>query len=111
MKTKFLFSNFRERVPEMKQVTLKTTRRRYRVDRCQISFIKFILEAYDNVAVMSTLDPKQALVQITIAPGCETMVDGIINSFTGEFEVVPTDDASSTGVTDDTHNRSAGGNG
>lgn len=72
----------------MKQVTLETTRRRYRVDRCQISFIKFILEAYDNVAVMSTLDPKQALVQITIAPGCETVVDGIIKSLAGEFDVV-----------------------
>ena len=67
---------------------METSRRVYRVDRCQIGFVKFILEAYDNVAVMSTLDPKQALVQITMAPGCETMVDGIINSLAGEFEVV-----------------------
>ena len=69
-------------------MTLKTTRRCYRVDRCQISFIKFILEAYDNLAVMSTLDANHAMVQIAIAPGCETMVDGIINSLAGEFEVV-----------------------
>ena len=72
----------------MKQATLETTRRCYRVDRHQISFVKFIIEAYDNVAVMSTLDPQLAVVQITIAPGCETLVDGIMNSLAGEFEVV-----------------------
>ena len=72
----------------MKQATLETTRRCYRVDRREISFVKFILEAYDNVAVMSTMDPHQAVVQVTIAPGCETLVDGIMNSLAGEFEVV-----------------------
>ena len=72
----------------MKQATLETTRRCYRVDRREISFVKFIIEAYDNVAVMSTMDPHQAVVQVTIAPGCETLVDGIMNSLAGEFEVV-----------------------
>lgn len=76
----------------------KTTRRRYRVDRSQISFIKFILEAYDNVAVMSTIDPRQAIVQIAIAPGCETMVKGIMDGFSEEFEVVPVDVAEPTGI-------------
>ena len=78
----------------MKQVTTKTTIRCYRVDRCQISFVKFILEAYDNVAVISTLNARQAVVQITIAPGCESTVDGIMTSLAGEFEVVPVGDAS-----------------
>ncbi|MBC2710661.1 MAG: DUF4911 domain-containing protein [Desulfosarcina sp.] len=74
---------------------METTRRCYQIDRCQISYVKFILEACDNVAVMSTLDPQQAVVQVTIAPGCETMVDGIMNSLAREFEVVLVDDASS----------------
>ncbi|GEM_PF-2463433 len=78
---------------------LETTRRCYRLDRCQIGFVKFILEAYDNVAVMSTLDSRQSMVQVTIAPGCETMVAGIMNSLAGEFKLVPVDDASSAGVT------------
>lgn len=95
----------------MKQATLKTTRRCYRVDRCQISFVKFILEAYDNLAVMSTLDPQQAVVQVIIAPGGESMVDGIMKSFAGEFEVVPVDDASSACLTDDKNRLPAGGNG
>ena len=68
---------------------METTKRRYRVDRYQISFVKFILEAYDNVAVMSTLDPRQGVVQISIAPGCESMVDGIMASLAGDLEVAP----------------------
>jgi hypothetical protein len=68
---------------------VKTTRRCYRVDRHQISFVKFILEAYDNVAVLSTLDPRQGMVQVIIAPGCETMVDGIMTGLAEDIDVVP----------------------
>lgn len=70
---------------------METIIRCYRVERCRISFVKFILEAYDNVAVMSTLDPKAAVVRITIAPGCESLVDRIMTALAGEFEVVPLD--------------------
>ena len=59
----------------MKPVPLETTRRCFRMDRSHISFVKFILEAYDNVAVMTTLDPHRAVVQVTIATGCENLVD------------------------------------
>lgn len=75
---------------------METTKRRYRVDRRQISFVKFILEAYDNVAVMSTLDARLAVVQITIAPGCEQMVDGILDSIASEIALRPVDDAPRT---------------
>lgn len=92
------------------QVTLKTARRCYRVDRSKVNFVKFILEAYDNVAVMSTLDPKQAVVQVSIAPGCETMVEGIMGSLAGEFDVVLVDDAASFGVTGDKNRLAAGKN-
>ncbi len=92
-------------------MTVETTRRVYRIDRCQISFVKFILEAYDNVAVMSTLDPRQALVQVIIAPGCETIVDGIMTGLGGEVGVVPVDDDETDGTSDDQYRWPAGGNG
>jgi hypothetical protein len=74
-------------------VKLETTRRCYRVDRSRISFVKFILEAYDNVAVLSTVDPRRGLVQIRIAPGCETLVDGIVADLSRKFEMTAVDDA------------------
>ena len=84
-------------------MTLETTRRCYRVDRRQISFIKFILEAYDNVAVLSTLDPRLAVIQVTAAPGCEALVDGILRSLADEIDFAPFDDASSIGALDETN--------
>lgn len=71
----------------------ETSRRCYRVDRSRISFVKFILEAYDNVAVVSTVDARQGLVQIRIAPGCETLVDGIVADLSRGFEIIAVDDA------------------
>ncbi len=63
------------------------------VDRSQIGFIKFILEAHDNVAVMSTIDPKQGVVQLSIAPGCERLVSDIMKDFSENFTVRPIDKA------------------
>ena len=79
---------------------METARRVYRLDRCQISFVKFILEGYDNVALVSTLDPRLALVQVLIAPGCESMVEEIMTGLGAELRVVPVDDAQTEGVSD-----------
>jgi hypothetical protein len=57
---------------------MQTTVRCLTLERSRISFVKFILEAYDNVAVLSTLDAHAGIVRIAIAPGCETLVDGIL---------------------------------
>ena len=72
--------------------SLTTTTRIYRMDRRQISFVKFILEAYDNTAVLTTLDAGEGLVRITVAQGCEKIVEDIIHSLMDEIEIVPIDD-------------------
>ena len=86
-------------------MTVKTTRRCYRVDRYQIGFVKFILEAYDNVAVLSTLDPRQGVVQVIMAPGCESMVDGIMTGLAKDIDLVPAD------LAKEKHKQLANGNG
>jgi hypothetical protein len=63
------------------------------VDRSQIGFIKFILEAHDNLVVMSTLDSKQGVVQLSIAPGCEQLVSDIMKDLSENFTVRPIDGA------------------
>ena len=59
------------------------------MDRSQINYIKYILEAHDNVAIMSTIDSKQAIVQLRIAPGCERLVSDMMNALSVEFTVRP----------------------
>ena len=40
----------------------------YMVDKARIGFIRFIFEAYEGVAVVTTVDPKIGRIKLTIAP-------------------------------------------
>jgi uncharacterized protein DUF4911 len=57
---------------------VETTKKYYRIDRREISFLKFILEAYDGLAVLTTVDSEKGIVVINIAPGCEGEVEMIL---------------------------------
>jgi hypothetical protein len=57
---------------------VEATNKYYRIDRGKISFLKFILEAYDGLAVLTTVDPEKGIVVIHIAPGCEGEVEMIL---------------------------------
>ncbi len=46
----------------------QTLHREYRVDKTRIGFIKFIFEAYEGIAVVTTLDAKAGHVRLAIAP-------------------------------------------
>ena len=57
---------------------VETIKKYYRVDRREISFLKFILEAYDGLAVLTTVDSEKGIVVVCIAPGCEADVEMIL---------------------------------
>ena len=40
--------------------------------------LKFIFEAYDGIAMVSTINPYAAEVELRIPPGCEADVDDLI---------------------------------
>jgi hypothetical protein len=50
----------------------------YRVDRRDISLLRFILEAYDGVATVTTIDSRQGIVMLTVAPGWEGLVKDLL---------------------------------
>jgi len=56
----------------------ETTQKYYRVDRREIHFLRFIIEAYDGIAVMKTVDRAQGVVVLHISPGCESDVEQIL---------------------------------
>ena len=56
----------------------------FHVDRKEISYLRFTLESYDGMAVVTTLDPYKALIEILIAPGCEGIVFELLNSLKNE---------------------------
>jgi hypothetical protein len=64
----------------MKDKTSFQTRKQYfRIHRNHICFVRFILEAYEGIALMRTIDAKQGIVEIMTAPGCNHEVDDILN--------------------------------
>ena len=63
----------------------------YRIDLRDISYLRFILEAYDGMAVLTTRDAARGIVSVTIAPGCEALVDEVISALSraGEIYIEP----------------------
>ena len=67
----------------------ETVKRYCRVDRREIAFIKFIIEAYDGLAVLETLDPVSGMVVFHIAPGCESEVDAVLQDLKRQIVIEP----------------------
>ena len=65
----------------------------YRVDRRQISFLRFIFESYDGIGMITTLDPNEGIIVIRVAPGCESDVDCLMASLNGQVRMEPLADS------------------
>jgi hypothetical protein len=59
--------------------------RRYRVRRHDIAFLRFILEGYDGLAVLTTVDPRQGTVRLTAATGGEVELEGVLQALRREY--------------------------
>jgi len=52
----------------------------FQVKRKDIDYIRNTMESYDGIALVRTIDPYKALIEIYIAPECEDLVDELIES-------------------------------
>lgn len=57
---------------------MNTERNYYRVDRRRINFIRFIFEAYEGLAVVSTIEAITGLIALAVAPGCSLAAERIM---------------------------------
>jgi hypothetical protein len=71
------------------RILAQTTKRYYRIDRREIAYLRFILEAYDGIAVVSTLNSNSGLVVLHIAPGCEQDVEMILQDLKRNIMLEP----------------------
>ena len=55
-------------------IRMETVKHIFRVDRREINYLRVIIESYDGMAVVKTIDPHVALVELQISPGCEDLV-------------------------------------
>jgi hypothetical protein len=64
------------------------TRSRFlRVRPKDIAYFKFIIESYEGMAVVRTKDPREAVVELMIAPGWEKDVDEILEGMRKEMPI------------------------
>ncbi len=58
--------------------------RHFQIPRAEIGYLRFILESYDGLAVVSTLDNRAALVEITFSESRRQDVEGLLESLAVE---------------------------
>ena len=59
------------------------------MDRREIAYIKFVIESYDGVGSLSTVEPRSGLVVLLIPPGCEELIDDIISDLKKTILIEP----------------------
>lgn len=59
---------------------MESLKKFYRVDRRRIAFMKFIIEAYDGLGLLSTADSGSGLVVLHIPPGREAEADTLMSA-------------------------------
>ena len=67
---------------------METTQIRLKIDRSKLSWLKFIMESYEGLALTTTLDPVAGLVLVSVAPGAEQDVAGLIESMRADLGIV-----------------------
>ena len=60
-------------------MNLKTIDKYYRVDKREICFMKYTFDAYEGIAILTTIDPEAGYVKLIVPQGFEKEVDLIID--------------------------------
>ena len=66
-----------------------TIQKIYRINRKEISFLKFLLESYEGVAIPRTIDKRIALVEIMIPAGFYQTFTHLLNDVAEEMGIAP----------------------
>ena len=77
---------------------LKTKRLYFRVDRREISFIKFIFEACDGIATLSTVDSAMGIVRFAVSPGCEDEFHQVLSDLKKQIRIEPWENSAQVNI-------------
>jgi hypothetical protein len=91
----FLFTGRRKMV-NSRLIALKENRgsmicRYFKVAHRDMVFLKFILEAYEGMNVMSTVDNKAGIIRIAIMPGFVADMDELLTELGRQVPMEPTE--------------------
>ncbi len=69
----------------MRPTVNETVKKYYRVDRREIAYVKFILEGYDGLAVMTTVKAGAGEIVLSVDPVCEAELEMILEDLGKEI--------------------------
>ena len=61
--------------------------RNLRIDRKDIAYLKYILEGYEGLATVTTIQRGEPAVRLSVAPDFSSDVDGILEALRGEIDM------------------------
>ncbi len=64
--------------------------RYFRLDRRDLVYLKFVLEAYEGLCTLSTVEKDATLVRISTFPWCAADVDALIEALRKEISITET---------------------
>jgi hypothetical protein len=70
---------------------LETTEKYYKIRKDGIALLKYIIESYEGIAAVRTVDRVDMILEIMIAPGFEEVVEGLIEELSEELGIVSVD--------------------
>ncbi|MBW2545245.1 MAG: DUF4911 domain-containing protein [Deltaproteobacteria bacterium] len=62
-------------------------KRDLRLNRRDIAYVKYILEGYEGLATVTTIDRSKSVVQLSILPDFASDVDGILEALKKEIDI------------------------
>ena len=68
---------------------MESRKRYFKMDRQQIGLLRFMLEAYDGIATLTTVDPAAGRVLLLVPPGCDAAVDTLLADLSGDIYLEP----------------------
>ena len=52
----------------------------FQVDRREINYLSVIMGAYDGMAIVRTIEPYKAVIEVTVAQGCHAVMKELVEN-------------------------------
>jgi len=67
---------------------METVKLSYQIERKDISYLSWIIQSYDGIAVLKTIDPYKAIIELQISPGCEDIVFELLDALKEQETII-----------------------
>jgi hypothetical protein len=59
----------------------------FKISRRDIAYLKFILESYEGIGVLRTIDPRAGIVEVMVPPGLEREMEMVLEGLRDEISM------------------------